>query len=163
MSRKTSDEKAEACRLLLREWVEKSPATFSLDRTAVVPLAIGIKQALLAEGYPSRETNMLLFRYTKSWDYLAAVCAGKPRRNLQGEETGTPTADERKAAHEALVKLCSEKKEKARAAKPMRVQQPEARPTPIPVAKPARAIQSAPRPGIRPILTLKKTAVAGKR
>ncbi len=71
-----------------------------------VPLAIGIHRdiaALLDSEADKATISQFLRRWTRSTEYLRAIARGDPRRSLDGNRTGEPTADQRESAAKWLA------------------------------------------------------------
>ena len=73
---------------LLAELSERYPGAFPSDPEAVMPLAINIHKKLVAAGYDRKAVAGALGPYASAPAYLAALAAGKPRVNLDGEPMG---------------------------------------------------------------------------
>ncbi|BBL75376.1 ProQ/FinO family protein [Methylomagnum ishizawai] len=77
------------------------PQAFPDDPDAVMPLAIGIREALAAEGHDLEAVRAALAHYTGSAAYQRALAEGtKPRIGLDGQPVGPVShAERQKAAH----------------------------------------------------------------
>jgi ProP effector len=84
------------------------PRCFSVFERRRRPLAIGIRNAILASGITGIDEAMLaiaLGTYTSNSGYLASLQAGAPRIGLDGTAAGTVTAGEVGFAEQRLARL----------------------------------------------------------
>lgn len=72
----------------LSELSKRHPLAFPVDPAAVMPLAINIHKKLIAAGHDRQAVSVALRQHVSSPAYLAALAAGKPRVNLDGEPVG---------------------------------------------------------------------------
>ena len=77
----TAKSKGEISRELLRELSEKYPVFANR-----LPLAIGVKNELLAAGYAEEKLRVALYPYTKTTNYLKNMAKGGKRYHLDGTE-----------------------------------------------------------------------------
>jgi sRNA-binding protein len=89
---------------LLTELCERYPKAFFAEPEAVMPLAIHIHKKLVAAGYDWKAVAESLGLYANAPAYLAALAAGKPRVNLDGEPVGKVTENQREEARAELEK-----------------------------------------------------------
>lgn len=83
---------------LLSELRERYPKAFTADPEAVMPLAVRIHKQLAAAGYNFIAVKKALGVYVTVPAYLAALAAGKPRVDLDGEPIGEVTEAQRELA-----------------------------------------------------------------
>jgi sRNA-binding protein len=89
---------------ILPELRERYPKAFPKNPEAVMPLQIGLHKQLIEAGYDRRALFKAFKFYTNSRAYLAALAAGKPRVNLDGEPVG-PVSEEHQ--QEAAAELAN--------------------------------------------------------
>ena len=143
---------------VLAELRERFPAAFPTDPAAVRPLALRVRERIEATGtVPSRTTlHRVLWRWTRTPAYLAAIAEGRPRVNLDGTDAGTVAAEHQAQAAERLASLRAKGERKAAAAAAAPVV--PAAPVPEPAPEPASVAPTG-----RPVLTLKGRATVTKR
>lgn len=143
--------KTAAIDAILERLIADFPKCFTLENPR--PLKIGIRGELRAR-YPDisyRNMSAALFHYAKRKAYLRALAEGRERIDLDGNDAGTPTTEERAAALDKLKKKGSpQKKGKA---KPSATAKIEPKASPAPESPPPAATMPA-----RPILRLKPKA-----
>ena len=105
MSGQKEREKFQAAAALLAEWRERYPTTFPSDPKQIRPLAVGIHQALIDAGYKPLLVRVALGGYIKRPAYLIAITRSRHRVDLNGNEAGEITDEQRKAASERLKEL----------------------------------------------------------
>jgi len=87
---------------ILAELCERYPKAFFVYPEAAMPLAINIHKKLIAAGYNRKAVAVALGTYASAQPYLAALAAGKPRVNLDGEPVGKVTEAQREFAKAQL-------------------------------------------------------------
>ena len=93
---------SEATETLLAELRERYPKAFLADPEAIMPLMLKIHKELLAPGYSRKAVTETLGMYVNAPAYLAAMSAGKPRIDLDGEPVGEVTEAQRELAKAQL-------------------------------------------------------------
>jgi sRNA-binding protein len=88
---------------ILPELRERFPKAFASDPEAIMPLALGIHRELMSLGYHRKALYKALMIHTDSPTYLAALAAGKPRVNLDGEPVSPVSDEHRQEAAAALA------------------------------------------------------------
>ena len=92
--------------ITIAELVAAFPAAFTLDRTLVRPVKLGIKDDLYGQSAIShRRITAALRSYCNSVHYLRASTEGTVRIDLAGEPAGTVTATQARHATERLAAL----------------------------------------------------------
>jgi ProP effector len=92
--------------ITITELVAAFPAAFTLDRTLVRPVKLGIKDDLYGQSAIShRRITAALRSYCNSVHYLRASTEGAVRIDLAGEPAGTVTATQARHATEGLAAL----------------------------------------------------------
>jgi sRNA-binding protein len=92
--------------ITIAELVAAFPAAFTLDRTLVRPVKLGIKDDLYGQSAIShRRITAALRFYCNSVHYLSASTEGAVRIDLTGEPAGTVTATQARHATEGLAAL----------------------------------------------------------
>lgn len=129
---------------VIAKLAEVYPQTFFSDGRQVRPLAIGIVRDLLAEreeklpGLSARVIRRALRFYTSAAAYHRAVIKDLPRVNLQGEEAGQTSDEEKAYAQEKLDAIPKPKRKQDKPA-PARKSKPKGRkagkPRPAPEKK----------------------------
>lgn len=142
---------------VLAELRERFPAAFPSDLSTVRPLALGIREAIEALKIAGRTpVHRVLWLWTRTPAYLAAIAEGRPRVNLDGTDAGTVAAEHQAQAAERLASLRAKGERKAAAAAAAPVV--PAAPVPEPAPEPASVAPTG-----RPVLTLKGCATVTKR
>jgi hypothetical protein len=93
---------SEATETLLAELRERYPKAFPADPEAVMPLMLHIHKGLLAAGYKRKAVTETLGVYVNAPAYLAALSAGRPRIDLDGEPAGEVSETQRELAKAQL-------------------------------------------------------------
>ena len=93
---------SEESETLLAKLCERHPKAFTADPEAVMPLAINIHRKLVAAGYGWMAVKKAIGLYANAPAYLAALAAGKPRVDLDGEPVGKVTEAQRELAKAKL-------------------------------------------------------------
>ncbi|KAB7619652.1 ProQ/FINO family protein [Alkalilimnicola sp. S0819] len=104
--------RAERTREFLGQLAERYPQTFTRDRAALRPLAIGIQKELRAaldadealKDTPNWLIRQALALYTRSMSYREAIIEGRPRIDLQGEAAGEISDADKQHAQSELDK-----------------------------------------------------------
>jgi ProP effector len=92
--------------ITIAELVAAFPAAFTLDRTLVRPVKLGIKDDLYGQcAISHRRITAALRSYCNSVHYLRASTEGAVRIDLAGEPAGTVTATQARHATEGLAAL----------------------------------------------------------
>ena len=126
MTEKTASKKAtKSPETLLAELRERYPKAFPADPEAVMPLALRIHLTLAADGYSRQRVEKALGLYVNAPAYLAAVAAGKPRVNLDGEPAGKVSEVQRVLAEAKLKNPAATLAELATVVLAGRIDQPE--------------------------------------
>ena len=142
---------------VLAELRERFPTAFPADLSTVRPLALGIREAIEALKIAGRTpVHRVLWLWTRTPAYLAAIAEGRPRVNLDGTDAGTVAAEHQAQAAERLASLRAKGERKAAAAAAAPVV--PAAPVPEPAPEPASVAPTG-----RPVLTLKGCATVTKR
>ena len=133
---------------LLAELRERFPDAFPADLSRVRPLALGVRETIEALKIAGRTpVHRVLWLWTRTPAYLAALAEGRPRINLDGSDAGAVAPEHQAAAAAWLEKLRAKgERRAAEAASP--------EPAAAPVSEPAAPIPE-PAPA-RPVLSLKK-------
>ncbi len=122
----------EASRALLAELCGRYPKAFSTDPAQVVPLQIKIHKKLAAAGYSREAVASALGLYTAAPAYLAALAAGKPRINLDGEPAGKVTKGQQEVAKARLENPAARKPKQSAVNLAGQIDKPQTQKNPMP-------------------------------
>jgi ProP effector len=112
--------------ITIAELVAAFPAAFTLDRTLVRPVKLGIKDDLYGQcAISHRRITAALRSYCNSVHYLRASTEGAVRIDLAGEPAGTVTATQARHATEGLAAKIGAKRASKVASATMSTQTPK--------------------------------------